>query len=271
MRRSMSGLAKDAGRGAPGNTASAAEAQPGGSAAPVGAIIFDAPDVLYDATLWRRWLLQLVGRLGIRLEYTDFQQAWEAHLVDVHRGRREYTEALETFLLELGLGWAQVDEIEAASRIQRQNLEIGVRPLPGVARTIDELQGLGLALAAWADSPLVAGKLVERLGRLLPHLQFDAVLTSVELESTQPAAQCYRAMLDLLGLAPAQTVYVGHDTVHLAGARCCGLRTVAFNHAPAAKADHYLTRFEDLATLARSWAVLPRRSPDATASSQLSH
>ncbi len=27
-------------------------------------LIFDAADVLYDASAWRRWLLQLVSRFG---------------------------------------------------------------------------------------------------------------------------------------------------------------------------------------------------------------
>ena len=263
----MSGLASKAGRGAPAHATPAAEAPRVDSAAPVGAIVFDVPDVLYDATFWRRWLLQLVGHLGIRLGYAEFHRAWDAHLVDVHRGRREHAEALETFLLSVGLSWAQVDEIEAASRIQRQNLELGVRPLPGVVRTLDELARLGLSLAAWADTPLVAGKLAERLGRLLPHARFDAVLTSFELEATQPDPRCYQALLDLLGLSAAQAVYVGHDTAHLAGARSCGLRTVAFNYEPAAGADHYLTRFDDLVALAKSWPILPRPAPGAVASS----
>jgi HAD superfamily hydrolase (TIGR01509 family) len=265
----MSGLASQAGRDAPAQASGATEAPRIDAAAPVGGVVFDVPDVLYDATLWRRWLVQFVGRLGIRLGYAQFHRAWDAQLVDVHRGRREYAETLETFLLNLGLSWAQVDEIEAASRIQRQNLELAVRPLPGVARTIDELARLGLSLAAWADAPLVAGKLAERLERLLPHARFDAMLTSVELESTQPAPRCYQALLELLGLPAARTVYVGHDAAHLAGARSCGLRTVAFNHEPAAQADHYLTRFDDLATLAKSWSIVPRPRSAAYSSSRV--
>ncbi|REK05968.1 MAG: HAD family hydrolase [Planctomycetota bacterium] len=217
-------------------------------------LVFDVPDVLYDATLWRRWLLQLVSRLGIRIGYADFCTAWDDELVEVHRGRREYCEALQSFLLGFGLSWPQVDEIEAASRIQRQELELNVRPLPGVVRAIDELAGLDVLLVAWADTPDPAAGLADRLGRIVPRATFKTVLTSCDLEYAQPASECYQAMIAAAGGDGAHTVYVGHDPVHLAAAREAGLCTVAFNFAPSTVADHYLTRFEDLPPLIRNWS-----------------
>jgi HAD superfamily hydrolase (TIGR01509 family) len=229
----------------------------------VGGIIFDVPDVLYDATLWRRWLVQLVGRLGVRLGHDEFFRAWDAQLVDVYRGRREYDEALESFLLACGLSWALVDEVEAASRIQRQKLEQDVRPLPGVAGVIEALSKRGLPLAAWADAPHPADRLAQRLARLVPAARFDAVLTSFDLELAQPAPECYRALVGALGQSAAQVVYVGHDAAHLAGAAAAGLRTVAFNFQPEARADHYLTRFEDLLAQIETWTLAPRVSDPA--------
>ena len=70
-------------------------------------VIFDMADVLYDATLWRRWLLRLVNQLGVPAEYEPFYHAWDHdYLADVHCGRRDYTEAFQTFLLARGLTWA---------------------------------------------------------------------------------------------------------------------------------------------------------------------
>ena len=44
------------------------------SATIVAGVVFDVPDVLYDATHWRRWLLQLVSRTGrVREEYYDVE------------------------------------------------------------------------------------------------------------------------------------------------------------------------------------------------------
>ncbi len=212
-------------------------------------IVFDVPDVFYDATMWRRWLFQLLGRMGVAPSYADFNRAWEAQLVDVHRGRREYADALQCFLLGQRLSWAQVDEIEAACRIKRQQLELDVRPLLGVVRVVEELNRRKLALVAWADVPHSAAKLAERLDRLVPRGRFAAVLTSFELEYAQPAAECYRAAVEHLGCEPEQVLYVGHDAEHLAGAASCGLMTAAVNHEATARADFPLARLEEILAL----------------------
>jgi FMN phosphatase YigB (HAD superfamily) len=213
-------------------------------------------DVFYDATLWRRWLWRLVARLGVPSNYPEFFAPWDQrYLPDVCCGRREYTEALQAFLLAAGLSWAQVDEIEAACRIQRRNLESNVRPLPGVVKTIAQLAPLGLRLAAWSDAPFAGAKLSERLERLGLGQRFAAVISSFDLEAAQPAAVCYSTAAAALELNPAELAYVGHDAEHLSGASAVGLTTVAFNHQRHALADFYLARFEDLLPLARTWAI----------------
>ncbi len=220
---------------------------PAAERAAVGGLIFDMADVLYDDTRWRRWLLRLVNQLGVRAEYADFFRVWDReYLVDVNCGRREVAEALQAFLLASGVSWAQVDEVEAASRIQRQSFELNVRPLPGVVSTIVQLCAWRLPLVAWADTTQTTAKLAERVERLSLANRFQAVLSSFDLECAQPSPQSYQAALDALGLSASQVVYVGHDAEHLAGAQAVGLRTVAFNFQRPARADHYLTRFEDL-------------------------
>jgi FMN phosphatase YigB (HAD superfamily) len=256
--------------------------------AAVEGLIFDTADVLYDATLWRRWLVRLVNHLGITrsgcktvgdcpnfsvghhlqdgrekngtvplfrngLETSDwaaFLDPWDRqYLPDVCRGRREHGEALSSFLLAAGLSWAQVDEVEAASRVERQNLELNVRPFSGVVKTIGQLARRGLPMVAWADSPYPAAKLAERMDRLGLAGSFRAVLSSFDLEAVQPAARCYQSALEVLGTAPHATMYVGHDAAHLLGAKAIGLRTAAFNYQSQAAADHHLTQFEDLLTV----------------------
>lgn len=210
-------------------------------------VIFDIADVLYDATSWRRWLWRLVTTLGVRASYGGFFRVWEREfLSDVHCGRREYTEAFQSFLLAVGLTWAQIDEVEAASRIQRQNWESKLRPLPGVVKTLNRLADAGVPLVAWCDAPYPATRMLERLERLGLAHPFQAVLSSFDLEAVQPSPAAYESVIEALGLPVSQIVYVGHDVDHLAGATAHGLRTVAFNFHPYAKADCYLTRFEDL-------------------------
>jgi FMN phosphatase YigB (HAD superfamily) len=210
-------------------------------------LIFDTADLLYDGTAWRRRLYSLVRQLGVQVGYGDLFRDWDRHyLVDVHCGRRECGEALEAFLRKYGLSWPQVDELEAASRAGRSCLEANVRPLSGVVKTLRELAEMGLVLAAWGDTHYPAAFLVEQFERLSLARCFRAVLSSCEVEATQPAAECYEASLRALALPAWQVLYVGHDSRHLAGARAAGLVTAAFNFQPSADADLYLARFEDL-------------------------
>jgi HAD superfamily hydrolase (TIGR01509 family) len=221
---------------------------------PLRGIMLDTADVFYDATLWQRWLARLIGHLGLAVDYAAFFDAWQRdYLVDVNRGRRETTEALQAFLLASGLSWAQIDEIEAASRIRRQNLESHLRPLPGVVSTIAALASSNVALLAWADIPQPAAQLAARFERLGLAHRFHSILTSFDVERAQPEPQCYRAALDALQLAEREVLYVGHDARHLAGARAAGLRTVAFQGG--AKADFYLPRFVDLLDMVKTLAV----------------
>src|SRR3569623_1380083 len=72
-------------------------------------------DVLYDATLWRRWLLRLLQRMGLHTQYRTFFKIWDVEFLnEVHCGRREYSEAFQAFLLSAGLSRGQIDEVEAA-------------------------------------------------------------------------------------------------------------------------------------------------------------
>jgi FMN phosphatase YigB (HAD superfamily) len=121
-------------------------------------------------------------------------------------------------------------------------------------------------MVAWADSPCPAAKLAERMDRLGLAGSFRAVLSSFDLEAVQPAARCYQSALEVLGTAPQATMYVGHDTAHLMGAKAIGLRTAAFNYQSQAAADHHLARFEDLLTAVDRGGVDssnagPRREP----------
>jgi len=211
-------------------------------------VVLDVPDLLYDATLWRRWLFQLLVRLGVPMNYERFDAAWSEQLLDVHRGRREFGEALQSFLLAAGVSWPQIDEIEAASRIQRSRLEAEVRPLPGAALGLEVLAASGLPLAVWADAPITSAVLGDRLARWFPAVDFGVKLTSFDCEETLPGAKCYRDLAGALQAAPDEILFVGHHRRHLQGAREAGMPTVAIAEA-GAWADHALARFAAIASL----------------------
>ncbi|HEY1785227.1 MAG TPA: HAD family hydrolase, partial [Pirellulales bacterium] len=117
-------------------------------------LVFEMTNVLYDATLWRRELVRLLARLEVPACYPVFFDRWDReYLADVQCGFRQFEEAFQAFLLSAGLSWGQIDEIEAASRIRRKELEMAGRPLPGVTATIAKLSQQGLPLAVLTDSP----------------------------------------------------------------------------------------------------------------------
>lgn len=213
-------------------------------------LLFDMGDVLYDATAWRRWLLQLLARLGLHSHYRSLFRVWDDDFLDdVHRGHREYGEAFQAFLLSIGLSRAQIDEVQAASQARKRDLEAHVRPLPGVRSTLERLAARGITLAVLSDSEQSGEELQEQLAKLGLGGRFAAVVSSIDLEYTKPSPICYRTALSEMQLAVEQVAFVGHDGCELAGARAIGLRTIAINYEPGAKADHYLTRFDELLQL----------------------
>jgi HAD superfamily hydrolase (TIGR01509 family) len=214
-------------------------------------LLFDMGDVLYDATIWRRWLLQLLHRMGLHTQYRPFFKIWDCDFLDdVHCGRREYGEAFQAFLLSAGLTRGQIDEVEAASQARKRELEGGVRPFPGVRSVLDRLHKSEVAMGVLSDSESTAEELQARLNRLGIGQYLIAVVSSIDLERTKPDPVCYRAAAAAMGLAAEEIAFVGHDAEELAGAKAVGMSAWAFNFdddvPSAGAADRHLKRFDEL-------------------------
>jgi HAD superfamily hydrolase (TIGR01509 family) len=224
-------------------------------------LLFDMGDVLYDATLWRRWLLQILSRMGVHATYRDFYRVWDRdYLQAVHCGRRDYHEAFCAFLQSLGLARGVIDEIEAASQARRRELIATLRPLPGVRPTLCQLQSAGIGLAVLSDSESPAEELRQRLEKLGIDGCFSAVFSSLDLGFTKPSVRGYETALAALRLPASQVAFVGHDAEELAGAAAVGMPTIAFNYDPDVTADVYLERFEELLDLVECQAPLAAAS-----------
>lgn len=210
-------------------------------------LVFDMGDVLFDATAWRRWLLRLLGRLGLHAGYRCVFEIWDRDYLDaVHCGRRDYAEAFETFLRDLGLNRGQINEVVEASQAAKRQIEAEVRPFPGVRPTLDRLHRHGVRMAVLSDSESPADAIRRRLTSLGLNDFFSAVVSSVELRQTKPAPIGYHRAAEALSLAPAQLAFVGHDAEELRGARRAGMTTIAFNYERDAAADLFIVRFEEL-------------------------
>lgn len=229
-------------------------AEPHGSlAGAVQGLVFDTGGVLYDATVFRRWLLKVLARLGLHTNYRSFFHIWDHDfLADVHCGRREYWEAFGSFLLTAGLSRGQIEELQVACQAQRREWLATARPLPGVRSAIGRLRQCGVPMAVICDCELPAAAIREQLERLGLGAMFAVVVSSREIGRAKPDAACYLAALDGLGLTAHEAAFVGHDGEELAAAARLGMQAIGFNCDPEAEADVYLGRFDELVELVLS-------------------
>ena len=220
------------------------------------ALILDLENVLVDVSPWRRWLLQLLNRIGLHTHYQAFFCAFEQdYLGAVYCGQRDYWEALRAYLLAAGVSRGRVEEVLAAALGKVGELWADARPLPGVMGTLADLTSRGVRLALLSNSAASTREIEDRLQRLGIAGRFTIVLSSRDLGLAKPMPESYGAAITALN-TPAETIgFVGHSALELAGASLAGLTTFAINHAPDVEADYFLERFEQLQHL-----VLPMQS-----------
>ncbi len=222
-------------------------ASPRRLATPVRGLLLDMCNVLYDDTVWRRWVLHLLQHMGLQTSYRCFFHVWDRDFLGgVHRGERSFRDAFEAFLRSVGLSHGQIEEMKAACLARRRHLELSTRPLPGVRATLTRLHQAGFVLGAIANSEHPADTLHQWLARFGIGKLFTTVISSIDLQTTMPSVTCYHAALHAMGLSASQVAFVDHDAGELAGAKAVGMSTIAFNFDPEAEADVYLDQFEDL-------------------------
>lgn len=209
-------------------------------------LIFDNGDVLFDASQWRRWLVQYLAEYGIHLTYEALVSAWEERLIDVYRGREDYWSAFRQMLSSLGMSPPDVESCEAAAHSRGQQFAAGRKPMSGVSATLSNLTGAGIRLAVLSDSESGRSGVTAILQQLGIAHHFDAVLSSCDLGFTKPNPAAYHAAVTALGLGAGACGFVGHDREELEGAQLAGLIAIAFNYERGAPADIYVERFEQL-------------------------
>jgi HAD superfamily hydrolase (TIGR01493 family) len=214
---------------------------------PLAALVVDLDHVLYDASPWQRWLLQLLNRIGLHTHYQCFFRTFERDYLDgVYRGERDYWEALRDYLMAVGVSKGRTAEVLAAAHGKHRELWQDVRPLPGVSATLAQLAARGVRLAVLSNSPESATAIEQKLQRLGIAGRFEIVLSSRDLRVAKPMPECYQAALRALDLQSDDVGFIAHETLELAGAGLAGMTTFAINHAADAEADVFLDRFEQL-------------------------
>jgi phosphoglycolate phosphatase-like HAD superfamily hydrolase len=214
---------------------------------PVDALFFDLGGVLYDDTLWRRWLLQLLSHMGLHTNYTSFFRVWEHEFgEDVAWECKSYWPAMKRFLAAAGLSPSQAEEVEAAGRARLRQLELNIRPFPQVLPTLRQLRAHGVLLGVWSSLPLTTSQMERTLERL-GMMGLFAVTCSPRLwKRTVTPPDRMQAALHSASVDPAHAAYVGRQRLELLAAEHIGLRTMAFNPDPDAQAQTELAQFSQL-------------------------
>ena len=219
-------------------------------------LIFDVGDVLYDGSLWRRWLLNLLARMNVHKPYTEFYQEWEhEYYLPACLGSGNNWVALQIYLKDLGLCPGQVDEICLAAQAREKNGLNRPQPFRGVRHTLAYLSNLGISLAALSNTELPEAELRQRLDTMQLGDYFDVVVSSRNCGAIKPQPGAYRAVLDRWQFDPAEVAFVGHDVEELSGAANVGLSTIAVFHEPQVVADWRLDDFPQLCFVTASQSL----------------
>jgi putative hydrolase of the HAD superfamily len=212
------------------------------------AMVFDMGDIFFDATPWRKALTAHLRSLGVEIDYPTLCRRWEAKLVDVYLGRREYWAALAEFLADLGL--SEKLAADALDFARRQAAVVEQRTLfDGVAETLAALKAQGLRLAVLSDTESSELRVRRRLAEMGIEQYFDAVVTSIDIGHVKPQPEAFAAALHRLNAQASETVFVGHDVDELEGAMSCGLTAVAYNAEAGVPADRHIESFSELLNL----------------------
>ncbi len=227
---------------------------------PLAGLLLDCGGVLYDDTVWLRWLLRLLARLGLHTHFTPFRRIWQReYLTRVQAGDCDYWQALRAFLRAVGLSAGQIAEVQAAGMARQRDLEDDVLPLPGVVNTLTRLHQQGTRLTVLSSGHTDAARVQAQLARLGVAGLFDRILAEVDIVAAFPRQSALDIAVSLSDVPVNQLAYVGRDPRLLVQARRAGLRTVAINFDADAEADVYAEHFEQLLEL------LPWSSPSAKA------
>ncbi len=187
----------------------------------------------------------------------DSEARYHAALVD-QQGISIF-EVMRLFLRGQGLS-ADDDVVDAAGEAYCTGGDGVPSPLrPGALAVLAELRGWGLRLGAISNTVQTARFMQPALARrgLAPF--FDVLVLSSEAGVAKPHPAIFRAALDVLGVAPANAVYVGDRLLpDVAGPQAIGMRAVLIEVGHRAETHPAIAPDARIAELAELPAVLRR-------------
>ncbi|HPS42496.1 MAG TPA: HAD-IA family hydrolase [Anaerolineaceae bacterium] len=206
------------------------------------ALFFDAGDILYYRPSKSPNFTQFLAEQHLA-PVADFEDRRIALKDLAYQGRMPRHKYFEELTRLYGIHDQDLVAQGAAALICDENI-VGV--FEGVPQTILALKERGYILGIITDTAMPFSKKLKWFEEHGFGYVWDAVISSKEVGVRKPDPEMYRKALVQTGIEPGQALFVGHKEAELAGARALGMKTVAFNYEPDARADAYLDKFEDL-------------------------
>ncbi|MCA9224178.1 MAG: HAD hydrolase-like protein [Planctomycetales bacterium] len=226
-------------------------------------VIFDPAGVLYDGTLWVRWLFQLLSRMGMYSHFTVFARVWEEdYLPLINLQQADYWQTMRWYLTSLGFTPAQLDEVQAAGQSRRREFEENARPLPHVRQTLEQLSRAGLSLSVCCSGPWTDEQMTARLERLQLADLFDGIDSRFSGPSSEPTQRdLVSALAETMAaseLRAEETAVVSARIATLQAARSLGAAAIAVDAQNLIDEATMLATFDELSRLIVSNAACTR-------------
>lgn len=177
---------------------------------PTRAIVFDLLTALIDS--WTVW--------DAAAGSEEFGRKWRARYLELTYGcgaYRPYEELVAEAARDTGL------PLDALQRLDAHWDELA--PWPEVPRVLSDLRRRGFVLGVATNCSVNLGRrAAARCG-----VPFDAVVTSEEAGFYKPRPEPYLAVLDALGVAPSEALFVAGSPSDVPGASSVGMKVVWHN------------------------------------------
>ena len=213
------------------------------------ALIFDVGDILYDASVWRRWLTTELVALGKPVTYEQLVVAWEKLLVDVYRGQADYWDKFGELMRQFLLDSDSAKSMEIAARAKGAAVQVDRVPMPQVPETLAQLNAMEIKLVALSDTESGEAGVRKTLHQLGIEEYFDAVVSSFAIGHVKPEPEAFDYAIQATGVPKSECGFVAHDIDELQGAQAHDLLAIGYNYHPDAPADIFIDDFRRLLEL----------------------